>query len=162
MMLKTRLRSRSPDSTTLWMVPLSGGEGQRVSGPARGLHHLPPDVEEEAGGHGSGRGCARRARLERGAGAWERPCGRRPGRRRWRRPQGQPGPGHRSGPQGRAPHSQEAAATSLIRDEEMRLRKAEPLAQGHTAGAWNPETSDPHPSAPTIPLLPGLFGGCLP
>lgn len=55
MMLKTRLRSRSPDSTTLWMVPLSGGEGQRVSGPARGLHHLPPDVEEEAVGHGSGR-----------------------------------------------------------------------------------------------------------
>ena len=32
MMLKARLRSRSSDSTTLWMVPLSVGEGQRVSG----------------------------------------------------------------------------------------------------------------------------------
>lgn len=31
-MLKTRLRSRSPDSTTLWMVPLSVGGRQRVSG----------------------------------------------------------------------------------------------------------------------------------
>ena len=54
-MLKTRLCSRSPGSTTLWMVPLSVGEEQRVS--RREPHHRarqpPPGLtRKDTGGQG--------------------------------------------------------------------------------------------------------------
>lgn len=66
MMLKTKLCSKSLDSTTLWMVPLSVGGGQGVSGgsPTLELGSLPlgrtnPEKTWVGGGlgsHGSGEG----------------------------------------------------------------------------------------------------------